>query len=70
MMRVRQVVMQLLGENLSVLRKRQPGKRFTIGTTCRFSSCLPTLAAPDSTKLTLPSALNAFVVILPSSFCG
>eukprot|EP00656_Telonema_subtile_P051063 TRINITY_DN6782_c0_g1_i1.p1 TRINITY_DN6782_c0_g1~~TRINITY_DN6782_c0_g1_i1.p1 ORF type:complete len:517 (-),score=113.22 TRINITY_DN6782_c0_g1_i1:54-1604(-) len=30
------VVMQLLGENLSVLRKRQPGKRFTIGTTCRL----------------------------------
>lgn len=30
------VVMQLLGENLSVLRKRQPGKRFGIGTTCRL----------------------------------
>eukprot|EP00658_Telonema_sp_P-2_P082968 TRINITY_DN886_c0_g1_i2.p1 TRINITY_DN886_c0_g1~~TRINITY_DN886_c0_g1_i2.p1 ORF type:complete len:549 (-),score=126.15 TRINITY_DN886_c0_g1_i2:403-2049(-) len=30
------VVMQLLGENLSVLRKRQPGKRFAIGTTCRL----------------------------------
>jgi len=28
--------MQLLGENLSVLRKRQPGKRFSLGTTCRL----------------------------------
>ena len=30
------VVMELLGENLSVLRKRQPGKRFSIGTTMRL----------------------------------
>lgn len=30
------VVMELLGENLSVLRKRQPGKRFSVGTTMRL----------------------------------
>lgn len=30
------VVMELLGENLSVLRKKQPGKRFSVGTTMRL----------------------------------
>lgn len=30
------VVMELLGENLSVLRKQQPGKRFSVGTTMRL----------------------------------
>jgi len=30
------VVMELLGENLSVLRKRQPGKKFSVGTTMRL----------------------------------